>query len=144
MDRERLAWAAGFLDGEGYFASNREMKKLVSGPKLYLTPHIGATQTAKYGGVPDVLEKLVSVFNGSKIDGPYQNKGKPNWTERYNWRLYGVERVQFAICCLWPWLGSQKKRDIITMMNDYWQYRKDRRVANELDEARLLDDRDST
>ena len=122
MNREQLAWAAGIMDGEGTFRCNKQNHTLRTGKKrTYYRPSLQVTQTAKYGGIPDMLTRLVEVLGG-KIYGPYV-KPKSNHSDYYDWKLGKLETVQAAMCMVWPWIGSQKRRDAIQMMKEYLENR---------------------
>ena len=129
MNREQLAWAAGIIDGEGNLRNYRTKKVLSDGtPRTYYSPSIHVTQTAKYGGVPDMLTRLQELFPGSRLNGPYKRRNRP-WAEYYDWTMHSFERTQAAICMLWPWLGSQKRQGVITMMGEYLTMRQKLRTS---------------
>jgi len=129
MNREQLAWAAGIIDGEGNLRNYKTKKVLSDGtPRTYYSPSIHVTQTAKCGGVPDMLTRLQDLFPGSRINGPYQRK-EINQAEYYDWTLHSFERTQAAICMIWLWLGSQKKTDALNMMGEYLTDRAERGSA---------------
>ena len=113
MNKEKLAWAAGILDGEGCFRVHRQRKVLADGvSKLYLSSSVTVRQTDRYGGVPQMLSRLQDLFGG-EVRGPY---AQPDRRDAWQWRLYRFEAVQYVMCCVWPWLGHQKRRDAIAMM----------------------------
>lgn len=123
MNREQLAWAAGIIDGEGYIANARNKHKLQNGTiRTYLSPAIKVAQTAKYGGIPDMVERLFDLFDGSRLSGPYQ-RNKPGHAEVYEWKVYSFERVQAILCMIWPWLGKQKQQDALNMLGEYHENR---------------------
>ena len=86
---------------------------------------MAVAQTAKYGGIPDILTRLQKIFPGARLYGPYQNTNKAQ-KEYYDWKLHSFERIQAAMCILWPWLGTQKKRDALNMMGEYLTDRAER------------------
>lgn len=85
MDREALAWTAGFFDGEGHTGTQTG--------KFY--PFITVGQ--KY---PELLERLRDIWKCGRI-----TKSSSMWRIDVN----GLERVQFVIGSMWPWLGDVKK-----------------------------------
>lgn len=119
MNREQLAWAAGIVDGEGTFYAAKQHHILKNGVnRTYYRPTMSVTQTAKYGGVPDMLTRLKEIFPKATLNGPYKKPHK-NHADYYDFKLHGFNGVQYAMCLLWNWLGSQKKQDAIIMMEEY-------------------------
>jgi hypothetical protein len=100
-NREDLAWAAGFMEGEGTFYCN-----LQKGKKAWYKPQaaisIRAVQVEK-----EPLEKLAQIFPFGRIYGPYRSSG--NKQEHYQFAIHSIEGGQAMIAALWPWL-SQKRR----------------------------------
>jgi hypothetical protein len=91
MDREKLAWAAGFCDGEGSFNTSR-MNILFS---------ISQVDTR-------CLEKFKDAVGGiGYIRGPYQGAG--NRQPHYIYSTSKFEHVQAIIAMLWHWLGPVKR-----------------------------------
>jgi hypothetical protein len=96
VDREALAWAAGFWDGEGSsFCRKRQIQA-----------QIGQCER-------EVLERFadaVILIGGSRqsIRGPY---GPYSYSKRpfFIWTISGFERVQALAALLWPWLGTVKR-----------------------------------
>lgn len=115
LDREGLAWAAGFFDGEGnIYYSNKNKKR---SPRLIL-------QIAQVRIEP--LEKFQSVFNRGTINGPY----KPKSIKRqpyYAYRIEGFSNVQFVCAAMWKFLNEPKKEDYIKMLQQYLQFLEDPR-----------------
>lgn len=100
----RLAWAAGFIDGDGFITIQRRNQKV--GDKTYesLYLRVGACQSSK---VP--LEELKKIFGGSirgKNNGPnplgYDRK--PQWV----WTL-STNSAKEALVCLLPYLIHKKE-----------------------------------
>lgn len=89
-NREELAWAAGFFDGEGStFADPR--------------PRLGVSQNDLF-----VLERFRDAIGMGTIsvhDKVYGRAKKPVHQLRVN----GWRAVQAAIAMLWPWLSPIKK-----------------------------------
>lgn len=92
---EELAWAAGFIDGEGSFGVQRNpgRKKL-----LYLQ----ASQCDRR-----VLDRLQSALGLGKVYGPYQGRRKGH-NSYYYFRLTGPNTHE-AARKIWPWLSEVKK-----------------------------------
>lgn len=93
--RMELAWAAGFIDGEGTFGIQRQKERK---DILYLQ----AGQVDRF-----VLDRLQEALELGKVYGPYKAK-KIGWSEYYYFRLTGNEKVKQAFGLLCPWLSPQK------------------------------------
>ncbi len=94
LDREELAWAAGFFDGEGHvrFAS--------SGKGPYITLEI--KQVAA-----DPLHRFQRAIGAGRVNGPYSSTGnkRPYWVY---WASSWSD-VQIVVALLWKWMGIIKK-----------------------------------
>ena len=89
LNRELLAWAAGFFDGEGCTYLHTQNKQ----PRIL----IGQLDTEVLAHFDQATLRL------GKLYGPYQPKGV------YHYNTYGFEKCQAIIAMLWPWLGSIKR-----------------------------------
>ncbi len=92
VDREQLAWAAGFFDGEGH--TNTKTRK---------NPSLSIAQV-------DVrlLQRFQrAVLDLGHINGPY--KYTPRQQPHYQWNTHKREHVQAVIVMLWEWLGQYKR-----------------------------------
>lgn len=78
MNELDLAWAAGFIDGEGYCGFQRYSNK--RGCRI----NLAVVQIVK---AP--LDKLASMFGGS-VNGPYSHKNKPHHTPFWRWEIQGA------------------------------------------------------
>lgn len=94
--QELLAWAAGFIDGEGSFGIQRQ-----KGKKDILYLQAGQTDRR-------VLDKLRIILGDGKVYGPYSGK-KENWSEWYYYRLTGNERVKRVYKELDKYLSAPKR-----------------------------------
>ena len=120
--REQYAWAAGVFDGEGNIMCGRQKHTTRKGEKrVYRRPVMRVSQTAKYGGVPQMITRLHEVLGG-KIGGPYARK-EPNAKQVYTWCVASYEDVQYTLCRLWPWIGRQKRLDALGVINEYLENR---------------------
>jgi hypothetical protein len=103
-DREELAWAAGFFDGEGCFCYSEAPR--------YVSVSIGQTSC-------EPLERFRVAVGIGKINGPYLHKGpnrmgkKPQWV----YQAYGVEKVQAIAAMLWFKLGSIKRAQAVRVLS---------------------------
>jgi hypothetical protein len=99
MNREALAWAAGFFDGEGWTGVTRS--------RADLQPII---QIGQVDGT--LLEHFRDCLGLKSI---HWRQDYASRVDRYRrqpismYRLNGHERVQAAIAMLWPWLGATKR-----------------------------------
>jgi hypothetical protein len=97
-NREELAWAAGFFDGEGCFCYSEAAR--------YVSVSIGQTSI-------EPLEQFRAAVGVGKINGPYMHKHpkrlgkKPQWV----YQAYGLEKVQAIAGMLWFKLGRAKRDD---------------------------------
>lgn len=95
LNREELAWAAGFFDGEGCVAVYRR-----NNSRPYIRLRLNQIH-------PGVLERFHrAVLRIGNIRGPYaQIYGQPQWT----CDVHGYERVQAVIAMLWCFLSDIKR-----------------------------------
>lgn len=113
--REDLAWAAGFLDGEGYFGMHYTHGRPTD-KRLYGQPMIEAAQVDRR-----VLDRLQKTLQMGKVRGPYQKK-KASYSESYLFQLWGFESTQTAIALLWPWLSPVKREQAATVLKEYLEF----------------------
>ena len=95
INRESLAWAAGFFDGEGSVS--------FTGDRLNRYPLITIQQND-----PEVLYRFrdAVAFLGV-VHGPYSRRDGGN--PFYNYQVSSFEKVQAVIAMLWPFLSVIKK-----------------------------------
>lgn len=94
-----VAWAAGFMDGEGTFTL-LEHGTSATHPSQRAV-HVGATQTTR-----EPLEKLASIFGGKVGPLGITSAGNQAW----QWRIGEARAVEAAITQLLPYLVV-KQRD---------------------------------
>jgi hypothetical protein len=105
-DREELAWAAGFFDGEGCFSY---------------------TERARYGvatiGQTDIraLERFRDAVGVGKIYGPYDYRYLGRMSKRpwWNYRAHRREHVQAITAMLWFKLGPIKREQALGVLQSY-------------------------
>lgn len=106
-DREELAWAAGFFDGEGSFSW---------------------TNTAAFGCAvinqarKEPLERFQRAVGGlGKIYGPYKPRHKDRWSRKPQWafRAHRREHVQAIALMLWFKLEIVKREQAISVLRHY-------------------------
>lgn len=95
-----LAWAAGFMDGEGCFGTARAGKRK-RGPDWYRV-RASATQHGAPGVVPDVLLRLQRVLGGL---GRIECHGE---IDDFKWVAEGDANVERVLRTLEPFLGALK------------------------------------
>ncbi len=110
VERENLAWAAGFYDGEGSTASYHAYTRVhmaKNGKQSILSSDnisMGISQIDRR-----VLERFQSIVGGAgAINGPYKDK-RPTSSPIWAYRVSGVNNVREILRKLWPWLGEVKK-----------------------------------
>lgn len=108
--REDLAWAAGIIDGEGYFQRHSRKR---GGTKVGIT--VG--QSSRSGdGPPEMLTRLQKILGVGKIYGPYvANKGR---LPSYIFKIQAFEDVQAATAFVWTWLTPEKKAQATNMLKE--------------------------
>ena len=105
MKTEEIAWAAGLLEGEGYFGA---------GDRRY--PYISIEMTDK-----DVLKKLRQVFPFGEIK-TIDNTRK-NGIESYRMYLSSQEKVKDIIKKIRPWMGTRRKQRMDELIQMYDKYK---------------------
>ena len=103
INREELAWAAGFVDGEGYFwTRHRQTKK---DRIKYATIGLNVHQVDKYA-----LERLNKALLGlGKVCGPY-GPYSGNRQAHYQYVVGNFADTEAVIALLWNWLGPVKRK----------------------------------
>jgi hypothetical protein len=98
-EREELAWAAGFFDGEGSTILTTKTDKRLGQLSL------SVAQSAD----PETLYRFRDAVKGvGVVRGPYQPR-YPGCKIVFVYCAYGHERVQAIIAMMWPWLSSAKR-----------------------------------
>jgi hypothetical protein len=125
VDREALAWAAGFFDGEGTAVlANQNSTR----PRDYLTPCLAVTQHYD----PETIHRFHRAVNDlGSVTGPHTNKGTA-YHPRWMWQCRRPHEVLAVVPMLRPWLSGPKRRQIAAVMSAYLvdaQHRRPYRVA---------------
>lgn len=112
MDREALAWAAGFFDGEGcfYHGIRRRYGNSRGGPYRW-------TETRMTQAHPEVLHRFAATVGLGRVYGPYAKK-RPNHRPQWQYLAHGFHQTQAIIAMLWPWLGSVKRLQAAQVLAD--------------------------
>jgi hypothetical protein len=104
-DREALAWAAGFFDGEGSIYIDRDTRR---NGRLYKAPTVSVNQAGEHSR--DLLERFKSSVGGlGSVTGPYRSKKFPTRKEYHQWQACGFMSSQAIIAMLWEFLGPVKR-----------------------------------
>jgi hypothetical protein len=93
-----LAWAAGFLDAEGYFGNPKRYAR--SDGTFGLCVRGSATQHGELGIPAPVLERLRATLGGR-----IERHGEP---DDFKWVIEGVGNVRRVVEAIRPWLGDVK------------------------------------
>lgn len=104
IDREALAWAAGFFDGEGCVGASTHQGQLFFCIK----------QTE-----PTVLHRFRAALGGlGHVCGPYKQRN-PRHSDFWSYNLCSFEGVQAACAMLWIFLSEPKKQQIKSALASY-------------------------
>jgi len=104
VNREELAWAAGFFDGEGCACSPRE-DGIGSSPVLTLS------QIDSF-----VLRRFKEAVGGiGLLYGPYTSGRRPNQKPQWKWQSQSFETTQAVIALLWNFLSPVKRSQCATI-----------------------------
>jgi len=107
FDREELAWAAGFFDGEGCTTLHKWGG---------MRPRVTIGQVDR-----EVLDRFKLAVGRGNVRGPYKKK-TPRHQKSYIYDAYGFEKSQAIMCMLWNWLGSIKKEQFKKAMTEIKVY----------------------
>lgn len=99
VDREALAWAAGFFDGEGTIAAYHHR-----GADRAAKPVIRIAQVDRRP-----LDRFRLAVGRGSVIGPIIPKGHKTWSEHHAYKLTNFEEVQAVIVMLWPFLSEPKR-----------------------------------
>lgn len=107
-----IAWAAGFLEGDGHFGYHKQGKfkrKDGSFGKKYGQPVVVADQVN-----PEPLIKLASLFGGAFL-GPYKTTRQP----KYRWEM-SSNKAAALMMTMWSFM-SKVKQDQIEVALARWK-----------------------
>jgi len=123
--REALAWAAGFIDGDGCFmtySTTDTRRENIGQVYNYIRPRFQLSQSS-VSGVPNTITRLKEIFPFGVIGGPYTKATEKTLAKkpRYALRFDGFEKVQYAVAAMWTWLScyrkNQAKRVLLAYIN---------------------------
>lgn len=103
IDREQLAWAAGFFDGEGSTIARTDSDRPGYRQLVVAVPQAGSA-------TPHVLQRFQAAMLGmGRID-------PPSSAGTFSWRSRGFADAQQTLILLWPYLGEVKRRQAASAM----------------------------
>lgn len=107
-DESRLAWAAGFFEGDGTIGAYRSRRSKAQ----VLTASIAQ---ASDSGVPSALTRFQAVAGAGSIYGPITPRG---WSRlsQYRWQAQGRSAARIAQDLL-PWLAGPKKKQVTNALD---------------------------
>ena len=114
--REQLAWAAGFIDGEGHFGLH-VTKGRPTDTRKYASPELTVAQCDRRS-----LDKLQKILGVGKVGGPYK-KDNAKWSDYCLFYVSGLEKIEKAVNLLWPWLGEVKRDQVTSTFAEYREFR---------------------
>lgn len=117
IEREDLAWAAGFFEGEGYVGLHlRHDPNAVS---LAAKQQVYATLVFEVGQVnPEPILRLSLIFAPlGYVSKPYKNSKSSTSSIRF--RANTFEHVQAFVAMLWYWLSAKKREQAANALKGY-------------------------
>jgi hypothetical protein len=119
LDREELAWAAGFFDGEGtavLAGANSSRRHPISGRRRdYPTPALAVTQHYD----PETIHRFHdAVLRLGTVSGPHSSKGTANHP-RWSWSSRRPHETIAVVGLLWRFLSGPKRQQIAGVMSAY-------------------------
>lgn len=118
-NREQLAWAAGFVDGEGSFMNHSH------------SPVLSVPQSGS--DAPRQLQRFIdALVLGGKVEIHHRPQHSHH-LQAYRVRITGFERVQAAAARLWPWLSEAKRAQaarVFAAYHEHWMPPGARRKLN--------------
>lgn len=99
MNREELAWAAGFFDGEGSTGFRRQHKR--AGQMRLSISQVDRRSLDRF---------RAAVGEIGSVLGPYHKRYGANGVRSiYDFSTASFEKVQAIVALLWTWLGAAKR-----------------------------------
>jgi hypothetical protein len=115
VDREALAWAAGFYDGEGYAGTIVRGDGSRAAPRfsISITQYELSTLTrfhAAVGGLGLLYTQVTPA---------------PSGRYRSSWSAQSFEAAQAVVCLLWGWLSLPKQTQIVDALTTFHALRRE-------------------
>lgn len=96
LNKEEIAWAAGFFEGEGcFFYSVKSQSYRVQIPQMQREPLVR-------------FDKIVGGIG--RLKGPKPSNGI------YYYDITSFQGAQFVVCLFWKWLSPWRKNQALTML----------------------------
>lgn len=102
-NREDLAWAGGFFEGEGCFTMGNARRKRTA---------LAAVNNTDLSS----LERFHRAVQLGRINGPY-GPYATNSKEQWRWACEGYERTQALLALLWPFLSERRKTRAVEVLS---------------------------
>jgi hypothetical protein len=126
IDTHELAWAAGFVDGEGCFAHRKQRVNKALLPSFHLA------QVERYP-----LDRFnAATLNICKVYGPSPPK-REGHSPYYQISVHGFEKTQAILAMLWKWLGPTKRAQGVSVLQASLPYLRERYALKGMCEAGL-------
>jgi hypothetical protein len=107
MDKIKLAWAAGFFDGEGCTLLHKDRRWNGKGQLMLMINQLAVNRT--------VLYKFKNIVGVGDIYGPYKNG--QGYICRY--AVQNFQGFQHVVCLIWSELSDVKKAQIRKALTRY-------------------------
>lgn len=121
IDREHLAWAAGFFDGEGTTCTavrtGRTYFRVRDGAQSVYPQRgivMAVSQAGQYG--PELLYRFQLAVGRGKVHNMTTRIGN---AQSYAWRTAKFTDVQAVVALLWTWLGPAKRLQAEIALREY-------------------------
>lgn len=118
FDREGLAWAAGFFDGEGTAVLTNTHPRITAAtgnPKDRLGVRLAVTQHYR----PDTIHRFHRAVRGlGRVSGPHSSRGTA-FHPRWDWHCTRISDVLAVVPMLWPFLSEPKREQIERAMRPW-------------------------
>lgn len=105
MSSIELAWAAGFFDGEGCTTFNPHKGRIIK---------MCVEQVDR-----ENLVRFKAAIEYGNISEPRNYPSRPNASPLSIWSCSKVSSIRVIMRALWPYLGTTKKRQYITVLRQY-------------------------
>lgn len=117
IDRETLAWAAGFFEGEGTISASKQ-----TGGYGY------GINVAVYQTDREPLEQFGRVIGFGEVGIHVASASSFSRRPLFRWQVKSYERAQATVAMLWPWLSSRRREQatrVLLMVQGGWPARRE-------------------
>jgi len=101
---ERVAWAAGFFDGEGSILVEGDARR----PAVTMS-----IPQASVSGVPEVLDRFMRVVGAGAISGPRVVPSPWSKLPQYRWQLKRFAEIERVVALLYPFADVVKREQML-------------------------------